>query len=84
MRQLSAEFLMERRLYVIDRDRYTCAGGVAPLDMMHALIAAEHGSSLARLVSDWFIHTGVRLANARKGPDSQQNTVITTRHYLRP
>ncbi len=55
--------VIERRLFVIDRDRYTSAGGIASLDMMHALIAAQHGSALARSVSDWFIHTHVRLAD---------------------
>lgn len=60
LRSLSDTLLIERRLFVIDRDRYTCAGGVAPLDMMHALIAAEHGAEFARSVSDWFIHTHVR------------------------
>ncbi|WP_353474164.1 GlxA family transcriptional regulator [Salipiger sp. H15] len=64
MRSLHPEALIERRLFVIDRDRYTCAGGVAPLDMMHALITMEHGADLARAVSDWFIHTGIRQAEA--------------------
>lgn len=52
--------LIEKTLYVIDRDRVTCAGGVAPLDLMHALIADHHGPALARRVSDWFLHTEVR------------------------
>src|SRR5690606_34893228 len=55
--------LIERALYVIDRDRYTCAGGVAALDMMCALIAQEHGSAFARSVSDWFIHPRLRTAD---------------------
>ncbi|MCW0182090.1 GlxA family transcriptional regulator [Zavarzinia sp.] len=63
LRARSADYLMERRLFVIDRDRYTCAGGVAPLDMMHAIIAADHGADFARQISDWFIHTRVRLAD---------------------
>lgn len=62
MRETYPGALIERRLFVIDRDRFTCAGGMAPLDMMHALIAAQHGSELARSVSDWFIHTGIREA----------------------
>lgn len=62
MRETYPDALIERRLFVIDRDRFTCAGGMAPLDMMHALIAAQHGSALARSVSDWFIHTGIREA----------------------
>lgn len=45
--------------FVTDGNRVTCAGGVAPLDMMHALIADRMGSAFARRVSDWFLHTGV-------------------------
>lgn len=52
--------LIEKSLYVMDRDRVTCAGGVAPLDLMHALIADHHGPALARRVSDWFLHTEIR------------------------
>ncbi len=62
--ELYPDLLIERRLYVIDRDRVTCGGGVAPLDLMHALIASQHGSSFARLVSDWFLHTDIRAASA--------------------
>ena len=58
--EISSELLLERNIYVIDRDRYTCAGGIAPLDMMSALIARDHGSELAKDVNDWFIHTSVR------------------------
>lgn len=54
--------LIERSLYVIDRDRVTCAGGTAPLDLTHALIAKQHGTQFAREVSDWFLHTEVRPA----------------------
>ena len=54
--------LLERTLYVVDRERITCAGGTAPLDMMHALIAEHHGADFARKVSDWFMHTDVRPA----------------------
>lgn len=51
---------IERSLYVIDRDRVTCAGGTAPMDLMLALIAQEHGNVFARLVSDWFLHGQIR------------------------
>ncbi|APZ52861.1 GlxA family transcriptional regulator [Salipiger abyssi] len=64
LRAMSDGFALERRLYVIDRDRYTCAGGTAPLDMMHAMISAEHGAGFARRISDWFIQTEIRVAEA--------------------
>jgi len=52
--------LLEKSLYVRDRDRLTCAGGIAPLDMMHSLIAEYQGPDFARQVSDWFLHTDIR------------------------
>lgn len=45
--------------FVIDADRITCAGGVAPLDMMHAMISERMGAHFARRVSDWYLHTAV-------------------------
>lgn len=58
--EISPALIVERSLYVIDRDRVTCAGGTAPMDLMHALIAEHHGSRFAHLVSDWFLHTEIR------------------------
>jgi transcriptional regulator GlxA family with amidase domain len=58
--ELSPALLIERSLFVIDRDRVTCAGGTAAMDLMHALIARHHGVMFARLVSDWFLHTEIR------------------------
>ena len=60
--EIYPDCLIERRLYVMDRDRVTCGGGTAPLDLMHALISSQWGGGFARLVSDWFLHTDVRAA----------------------
>ena len=60
LRERFPELLIERTLYVFDRNRITCAGGIAPLDMMYALIAEKHSYQLARRVSDWFMHTQIR------------------------
>jgi transcriptional regulator GlxA family with amidase domain len=78
--ELSERFpdaLIERRLYVMDRDRVSCGGGTAPLDMMHAVLAAHHGAVFARLVSDWFLHTDIRAAAApqRAGPVDQHGAM---------
>lgn len=56
----SPSLMIERSLYVLDRDRFTCAGGTAPLDMMFALLSEHHGSAFASQVSDWFMHTEIR------------------------
>lgn len=58
--EISPHLIIERTLYVIDRDRLTCAGGTAALDLMLALITEHHGSLFASLVSDWFMHTEIR------------------------
>lgn len=47
-------------LYEIDRDRFTCSGGTAALDMMLHLIGNQHGRTLANQVSEQFIHDRIR------------------------
>lgn len=63
LQEIDPSFQMERNLYVIDKGRYTCAGGVAPIDMMNAIITADHGRDLAKEVNDWLINTSVRQAS---------------------
>ena len=70
------ELMLSRALYIVDRNRLTCAGGVAPLDMMHALIAGRHGNAFATRVSDWFLHTDIRPAG---GP---QRASLTERYGI--
>jgi transcriptional regulator GlxA family with amidase domain len=55
---------LSHSLFEIDRDRFTCAGGIAALDMMHALIRIDHGPAVASAVSDWFLQTEVRRGGA--------------------
>lgn len=73
---------IERRLYVMDRDRVTCGGGTAPLDMMHALISDQHGSVFAHLVSDWFLHTDIRAAAAPQKSGLIERTGVRSPHVL--
>jgi len=47
-------------LFEADRDRYTCSGGTAPLDMMINSIASDHGDDLAVRVAEFLLHTSVR------------------------
>lgn len=44
-------------LFEIDRDRYTCSGGTAPLDMMVYSVAQDYGEDLAIKVSELMLHT---------------------------
>jgi transcriptional regulator GlxA family with amidase domain len=53
-----------RGLYVIDRGRLTCAGGLAALDMMHEVIEGDYGAPLASAVGRWFLQTEIRPADS--------------------
>lgn len=48
------------RLYEIDRDRMTCSGGTAAIDLMLHLITARHGADLAQRVANQFHHDRIR------------------------
>ena len=50
----------ENALFTMDRNRLTCAGGTAALDMMLHLISLQHGHRLAAAVSGQFIHAQIR------------------------
>jgi len=55
-------------LYVIDRDRWTCSGGVASMDMMLQLIERDHGPSLSRAVANQFQIDRIRNAAIPQRP----------------
>jgi transcriptional regulator GlxA family with amidase domain len=54
------------QLFTIDRDRYTCSGGIAPLDLMLNLIRSKLGPRISQLVSEQFIVDRVRDAKDRQ------------------
>jgi AraC family transcriptional regulator, glycine betaine-responsive activator len=48
------------KIYEIDRDRLTCSGGTAAMDMMLHLIGDRHGAEMARGVANQFHHERIR------------------------
>jgi transcriptional regulator GlxA family with amidase domain len=52
--------LCSGKIYEIDRDRMTCSGGIAAMDMMLQLIAEQHGPDLAVRVANQFHHERIR------------------------
>jgi len=58
---------IQPELFEIDRDRFTCAGGVAASDMMLTEIARRHGAETAAAVSELFMHERIR-----EGHDNQR------------
>lgn len=55
-----------QEVFIIDRDRYTCSGGTAPLDLVLHLIRAQHGPALAREISEQFIVDRQRAADEQQ------------------
>jgi transcriptional regulator GlxA family with amidase domain len=50
-------------LFVIDRDRITCTGGTAPLDLMLHLVGTRFGRNLVAQVSEQFVLDRIRGAS---------------------
>ena len=66
LRETSPNVIITEELYEIDRNRYTAAGGSAPLDMMLQLIKREHGGELAISISEQF------MCDRMRGPYDRQ------------
>ena len=66
----------KRGLYVIDRRRVTCAGGLAGMDLAVELIEREQGHGLAARISDWFIQSEPR------GADKPQRLTLRARYAI--
>ena len=64
-------------LFEIDRNRYTCSGGTAPLDMMIHSIKLDHGETLALNVADQM------LLNFVREPQAGQRMAIEHRTGIR-
>ncbi len=60
------QLVISPELFEIDRKRYTCAGGTAPLDMMLSEIRNRHGSALATRISEQFMCERIRDQNDRQ------------------
>lgn len=70
------DLALDPGLFLIDRDRMTCAGGTAGLDLALKLIEHDHGAALARQVAEWFIRTEQRPSGSaqRLGPGEVYQT----------
>ncbi|PUA16719.1 GlxA family transcriptional regulator [Glaciimonas sp. PCH181] len=68
-----------RDLFVIDRDRLTCTGGIAPLDMMLNLISWQVGKTTIAAIADQFI-----LEHVRDDKDQQRVPLTVRMNSARP
>ena len=66
LREEFPDIIVSSELFEIDRDRFTCSGGTAPLDMMLNMIQRQHGEQLAVAISEEFICERIRGRNDRQ------------------
>lgn len=59
-REQYPQLVISPELFEIDRNRYTCAGGTAPLDMMLCEIRQHHGTELANRIAEQFMCERIR------------------------
>lgn len=64
-------------LFEIDRDRFTCSGGAAPLDLALHMIASDFDSELATAVSEQFLHGRVRQGSEPQRMDLRQRVGVS-------
>lgn len=65
-REQFPHLVISPELFEIDRDRYTCAGGTAPLDMLLCEIRNKHGADLATRISEQYMCERIRDQNDRQ------------------
>ena len=72
------QLIVSSRLVEIDRDRYTCSGGVSPLDLMTFMLRRPPGNrELAQQVSDL-------LVSHQRSPDETQSLPMRYRYSNLP
>lgn len=69
-------------LFEIDRDRYTCSGGTAPLDMMIYSISRDFSEKLAIGVAEQMLHNFVRQPHDAQRMSIQYRTGISNPKLL--
>ena len=63
MRENFPKLDISNSLFVIDRDRYTCSGGISSIDLMLNLVGSIHGSELIQQISEQFTCDRIRSEN---------------------
>lgn len=66
LRETHPNLVVSQELFEVDRDRFTCAGGVASMDMMLHLLRREHGAELSAAISEQLICDRIRDKNDRQ------------------
>ncbi len=77
MREEFNHLTISDELFEIDRDRYSCTGGNAALDMMLTLISDSNGGVLAANISEQFMCDRIRGPNDRQRTPLQQHLGVS-------
>jgi transcriptional regulator GlxA family with amidase domain len=75
--------ILVRDLYTIDRDRLSCAGGTAVLDLILALIAQDHGHEQAAEAAELLLHTRIRPSTESQRMAVQWRFNLTDKRLVR-
>lgn len=81
-REQFPQLMITQDILAIDRDRITCAGGTAALDMMLQLVEISHGHDLAAEISDILIHQSIRRPQEPQRMDLRCRTGISQSRLL--
>lgn len=66
LREQHPELMISQEIFVIDENRYTCAGGTSSMDMLVEIIARRHGWTLANEIAESFLVERIRGKNDRQ------------------
>lgn len=60
LREAFPSVIVSNHLFEVDKNRFTCSGGSAAMDMMLFLIGKQHGMTLASHISEQFVCERIR------------------------
>ncbi len=83
LREEFPRVLISDQLFTIDRNRFTCSGGTAPLDLMLNLIEGKLGSRISQRVSEQFIVDRVRKDRDRQYVPLRARVGVSHRGLIR-
>ncbi|HEX4153757.1 MAG TPA: GlxA family transcriptional regulator [Steroidobacteraceae bacterium] len=83
LREEFPRVLISDQLFTIDRNRFTCSGGTAPLDLMLNLIEGKLGSRISQRVSEQFIVDRVRRDRDRQYVPLRARVGVSHRGLIR-
>ncbi len=75
--------ILTRDLFAIDRDRLTCAGGTAVLDLILALVDQDHGHERAAEAAELLLHTRIRPSTESQRMAVQWRYSLTDKRLVR-